>query len=82
MDHVRHIIDSDKLLSLFDLPQALRARKVEVIILPTSDPIQEIARTSINDSCYGSLHKYANPDFIDLETGVWASTAVRKHAES
>ena len=41
MDYVRKTIDSALLYKLFDIPPALRDRKVEVIILPAEDAIGE-----------------------------------------
>lgn len=41
MEYLRQTIGSTQLSGIFDLPQALRDRKVEVIILPAEDDAPE-----------------------------------------
>ena len=41
MEYIRQIIGSDKLSGVFDIPQSLRGRKAEVIILFSADDAQE-----------------------------------------
>ena len=41
MEYLRQTIASAELSGIFDLPQALRNKKVEVIILPAEDDLPE-----------------------------------------
>jgi len=41
MEYLRQTIGSDKLSGIFDLPPALRDKKVEVIILPAEENVSE-----------------------------------------
>ena len=75
MDFVHKMIDSDKLADIFDLPNSLRSRKVEVIILPApdSEPLP-----NNRGSAFGCLRKYANPTLISQEDGVWEQAVISK----
>ena len=65
-------IESDKLVSIFDLPAVLLGRKVEVIIRPLAD-------TGKKDTAYGCLSKYANPSLISKECGAWERVVKANH---
>jgi len=41
MEYLREIIDSTELIDIFELPPALRNKKVEVIILSVEDSLPE-----------------------------------------
>ena len=41
MEYTRQTIDSDKLSGIFDIPQSLRGKNAEVIILFSEDHFQE-----------------------------------------
>ena len=47
MDYLRQTIDSAELSSFFDLPQALRNKKVDVIILPAEGNLPEKPKREI-----------------------------------
>ena len=79
MDYVHQMVDSDKLVNIFDLPHALRGRKVEVIILP----VREMQKPDIrHGSAFGCLRKYADPSLISKERGAWEEAVVNKYANS
>lgn len=44
MEYLRQTVGSDKLSDVFDLPAALRNRKVQVIILPAEDNVAEVPK--------------------------------------
>ena len=71
MEYLRQTIDSAKLTSVFDLPLALRNKRVEVIIFPV-DINQARENISESGSAYGCLKKYANPALLTQEEGAWA----------
>jgi hypothetical protein len=77
MDYLRQTVDSEKLDGLFDLPNALRGRKVEVIIIPA---FETSIREPKRGSAFGCLQKYANTSFIDKERGAWERAAIEKYA--
>ena len=78
MDYLRQTVDSNILDKIFDLPSALRGRKVEVIILP----VQETqGNTAPKGSAYGCLRKYANPSLISKESAAWEQAMVNKYAD-
>jgi len=45
MEYLRQTLDSDKLVDIFDLPQALQNKMVEVIILPADNNILKFGKT-------------------------------------
>jgi hypothetical protein len=77
MDYLRQTIDSDKLAGVFDLPDALLGREVEVIILP----VQEIyASSAKRESAFGCLRRFANPSLAADERSAWEQAAKGKYA--
>jgi hypothetical protein len=48
MDYIRQTISSDKLIGIFELPQVLRDKQVEVIILPVEKIDTEKLERKIN----------------------------------
>ena len=78
MEYLRQTVDSNKLNGVFNLPQSLRNRVVEVIILPAED---ERAFTQKRGSAFGSLNKYANPELMMLEKGAWEQAIIEKYAD-
>jgi hypothetical protein len=78
MEFLRQTIDSDKLVNLFNLPNTLRGRKVDVIILPTANESEPLPKRT--SSAYGRLNKYADPALIDREKGAWERAVAEKNA--
>ena len=42
MEYIRQVVDGDKLSDIFDIPQAFRRKKAEVIILFSDDYVDEV----------------------------------------
>lgn len=79
MEFIRKTVNSKELESLFDLPENLRNKKVEVIVLP----IDENNRNNYEKkSLGGRLQKYANPSLIPLEQDAWSGSVVKKYENS
>ncbi|MCL2223641.1 MAG: hypothetical protein FWB96_01595 [Defluviitaleaceae bacterium] len=76
MDYIQ-TIESDKLLSLFALPNSFLGKKVEVIVRPVHDTVLKQ-----QDSAFGCLHKYANPALIPEEDRAWEKAVKDKYANS
>ena len=47
MDYVRQTVDSASLYGVFDIPLALRNKKVEVIILPAEGVVENTAKQKL-----------------------------------
>ena len=45
MEYIRQVVTGDKLTDIFDVPQAFRRRKAEVIILFLDDNVNEIQQS-------------------------------------
>ena len=50
MEFVRKIIDASSLLKIMQLPEILKNRKLETIVLPVDEPRKEISSASIGSS--------------------------------
>ena len=50
MEFVRKIIDASSLLKIMQLPEILKNRKLETIVLPVDEPRKEISSKSIGSS--------------------------------
>ena len=73
MDFVREVINSDELEKIFFLPENLKHKTVEVLIVPVQEKKSGIGKLR------GALKKYANPDLIEKESEAWEMAVVEKH---
>lgn len=83
MELFRKVIDSDSLDEHFDIPVAWRHRKIEIILLPSSQGTKHAKRIRsrfMRKSLLGSLRKYANPVLRKNEKNAWLEIAGQKHA--
>ena len=84
MEAIRTTMNSARLAPIMDLPQALRNREVEVIVLPR-EAAAHTNKTNDEKSDVGSfmgiLKQYANPALRELEEGAWERAAVEKYLE-
>ena len=81
MEFVRQVIDSNALDKIF-LPQNLKNRKVEIIILPVDEKEhlqKQVKKEKSIDEFVGMLAKYKNPKLIHLEKSAWAQAMVDKY---
>lgn len=78
MEYFRQTVDSTKLYGLFDIPPALRGKKVDVIILPTESHAAEMPAEK-SSSAFGCLKRYADPSLIFHEKGAWERAMAEKY---
>ena len=78
MEFIRKIIDSDDLTSVINLPQELKHKKVELLILPLEDQTDK----KENNSLKGILNEYSNPKLRDKEEKAWQMAVEEKHDNS
>ncbi len=79
MDYFRQTVDSEMLSGFLNLPDSMRKKRVEVIIL--SDDGDEPQR-QISGEAYGALRQYANPGLFPLEKGAWERAVKKKYENS
>ena len=82
MNYVRHMINSNKLADIFDLPVSLRNRMVEVTISPTTISGEKTNTSKPKKSSYGCLVEYADKSLIPRENGAWERAVAKKYANS
>ena len=80
MEYIHEMINSEKLVEIFDLPTSLMGKTVEVIILPV--PIMDKKPDIEKKSSFGALKEYANPALIREENGAWEKAVLEKYANS
>lgn len=80
MNFIRKITDSDLLAGIVSIPENMRHKKVELIILPYDEGKEKI-REGIKKNVRGLLRKYVNIDYLPLEETAWAE-AVRESNEN
>ncbi|WP_058309104.1 hypothetical protein [Gracilibacillus massiliensis] len=80
MDFLRLVKNSEDLVDFLDIPEELRRRKVEVIILPYQDNL-EIAETE-KKSLRGALSKYKNEQLQVKENNAWSKAVEEKYENS
>jgi hypothetical protein len=76
---VRRILDSNVLAGIIDIPEALKNKKVEVLVFSLEDndiPVSPIAKTK---KAKGLLAKYKNTALIESESTAWAEAVIEKH---
>lgn len=74
MEYMRVIKNSDEIQSVFELPQQLKNRKVEIIIFPYVDSSE-----SNIEEFGGILSRYRQEDKKNLEREAWAKAVKEKH---
>ena len=76
MSYIRKITNSEELSKIIDLPDDLKNKKVEVIILP----YEENTKTKkSHKSLQGSLKKYKNQELINEENTAWEKMVKDKY---
>ncbi|MDR1746662.1 MAG: hypothetical protein LBR49_05260 [Tannerella sp.] len=76
MEVVRKIMTAGMLSPIIDLPWASQNTKVEVLVLPISQPSHE---SNSFRSMKGRLKEYANPELAKLEKSAWANNVEEKY---
>lgn len=79
MEALRTTMHSARLAAIIDLPESLRDREVEVIVLPTGERAEMKQRNDERESVMGCLREYANPALRELEEGAWERAAAEKY---
>lgn len=81
MDFIRKITNSDLLAGIMNIPENMRHKKVEIIVLPC-EAESEDKKNELRKNVKGLLHKYANKSYIPLEQSVWAEAVRESHENS
>ena len=81
METIHATVNSALLAPIIDLPDTLRDREVEIVVLPKLDTLQDQPRNPERKSMMGCLSQYANPALRELEEGTWERAAVEKYLE-
>jgi hypothetical protein len=80
MNFIRKIANSDLLTDIMNIPENMRHKKVEIIILPYEEEGKESSKKGLKKNVKGLLNKYANLSYLPLEQSAWAE-AVRESNE-
>jgi hypothetical protein len=81
MEILKTVIHSSQLASVIDLPEYLRNRNVEIIILPMENVQKKDESPQMQTDLKklkGVLKQYANPKLRVLEDGAWERNVIEK----
>jgi hypothetical protein len=81
MEAVRTTIDAERLATVIDLPESMRHREVEVIVLLQTEEKKKNEDRQALRNLKGCLNEYADPALKELEEGAWERAAVEKYLE-
>lgn len=76
MEFIREIINSDKLENIIYIPESMKHKNVEILILPVQEKKSGIGKLR------GALKKYSNHDLIEKESEAWEMAVMEKHGNS
>ena len=79
MRFVRKIANSDVLAHIIDIPEELKNKQVEIIVLPY-EYVEE--QNDASKNARGMLEKYKNEKLQDKENEAWSNAVVEKYADS
>ena len=77
MNYYSEIISSVELENVINIPDELKNRDVELIIIPFNNH-----NISKNKSLYGILSKYKNSELIEKENFSWLNQVVEQNGNS
>ena len=77
MNFIRKVANSDILINIIDLPENLKHKQVEIIVLPVEENQSRLS--SSNKNVRGALSKYKNLSLIKEEGTAWEKAMVEKH---
>ena len=67
MNFIRKVANSDVLADIINIPENMRHKKVEIIVLPYEEEVKENIKTGLKKNVKGLLSKYANLNYLPLE---------------
>ena len=67
------IINSDKLENIIHIPENLKHKNVEILIIPVQEKKSGIGKIR------GALKKYSNTDLIENESKAWEMAVAEKY---
>lgn len=82
MKFVRTIANSNILVNVLDIPEELRNKKVEIIILPYDNSDNLNLKDHNKKRMFGTLEKYKNKELRNKENEAWANATVENHENS
>ncbi|MEQ8169315.1 MAG: hypothetical protein ABRQ38_10490 [Candidatus Eremiobacterota bacterium] len=82
MNFVRKIVSSDILADIIEIPDSMKHRDVEIIILPLEFSEKQVNTKVKQKNARGLLKKYKNTELISRENSAWADAVKEKYANS
>ena len=82
METVRAVMDSERLVPIIELPDNLRHREVEVIVIAHVANVMPEKYFPPENGIKGLLKQYANPALVEQEKTAWETAIQEKYGES
>ncbi|KKC28668.1 hypothetical protein [Caldanaerobacter subterraneus] len=81
MKFIRKVANSDILADIMEIPEELRGKKVEIIVLPYEN-MEDVDSKEQKRRLRGALSKYKNEKLIEKENEAWASAVMENYENS
>lgn len=82
MEYIRKIIDSEILETIINIPDELKHKRVEIIILPIENEVETDEKSQKEKKLFGIFEEYANPYLINKEENAWRNAVSEKNADN
>jgi len=79
METVRAVMDSERLVPIIDLPESLRHREVEVIVVAHESSVMPEKFFPPENGIKGLLKQYADPALAEREKDAWGMAVMEKY---
>jgi hypothetical protein len=82
MNFIRTVVNSDILIDIIEIPENLKHRKVEILVLPYENIDMDENKNIKPKKAKGMLERYRNIELLDQEADAWKKAMVNKHENS
>ena len=82
LSFVRKVTNSNELANIINIPDELKNKQVEIIVLPYENMEKYDSKKRTGKSMRGVLADYQNEKLQVEEKGAWSKAAVNKHENS
>jgi len=82
LNFVRKVANSNELANIINIPDELKNKQVEIIVLPYDNTEKSDGKKRMNKSMRGVLADYQNEKLQIEEKGAWAKAVRSKHENS
>jgi hypothetical protein len=79
MNFIRTVVNSDVLINIIEVPEDLKHRKVEILVLPYENIDIDENKSQKPKKARAKLERYKNTELLNEEANVWEKAMVEKY---